>query len=68
MCGSEMKGLIESYTDQPASTKISYIVNSSLEFPLITICTYARVNSTKIREAGIDNELLTYMLSTFKVS
>ena len=38
-----------------------------MEFPVVTVCTYSRVNATKIRQLNVSNNLLSYMLSTFKV-
>ena len=49
------------------NTRISYIRNSSLSFPSVAICTYARVNQTKIEQLDIDEDLLTYMLAAFSV-
>lgn len=38
-----MYQLLEDYLASPTNTRISYKRNSSMEFPAVTICTFARV-------------------------
>ena len=46
---------------------MSYLATEGLDFPLVTVCTYSRANASRMAELDIDNDLLTYLLASFKV-
>ena len=50
------------------NTKMSFLAAPGLDFPLVTVCTYARLNASKIDEMGIDTDLQQYLLAAFKVA
>lgn len=42
-------------------------MGDSIQFPVVSICTYARVNASEVRNLGISDALLSFMLSSYKV-
>ncbi len=65
-CLSEIGNLCDRLIQQPTATKNEFVVNETLTFPVVSICTYARVNMTQIKSMNISDDLLSYMLSAFK--
>ncbi len=65
-CLSEIGNLLNRLIAVPTATSIRYKVNSSVLFPVISICTYARVNASDLKQYNISSELLSFMFSAFK--
>ena len=66
MASYELSTLVGRLFDAPTSTRIKYNVNESIIFPIISLCTYARVSRQKIKDYNISDQLLSYMFSSFR--
>ncbi len=66
VCANFIRISLETFIDGPTNTKISYKVAKEIRFPLVTVCTYARVNASEMERLDLSDELVSYMTSTFK--